>query len=100
MRVGSGSALLLLALSISAPLEAASSPQTDARLEHFERAIRPLLAERCYRCHNAVDRREAGLALDHAAGWRTGGRRGPAIVPGDAEASLLYRSVAHAPGLE
>ena len=100
MRVGSGSALLLLALSVSAPLEAAPSPQTDARLEHFERAIRPLLAERCYRCHNAVDRREAGLALDHAAGWRTGGRRGPAIVPGDAEASLLYRSVAHAPGLE
>ena len=47
-----------------------------------------------------MDRAEAGLALDHAAGWRTGGRSGPALVPGDAEASLLYRSVAHAPGLE
>jgi len=67
-------------------------------LEFFEREVRPILIERCYRCHNSVDRREAGLALDHAAGLLEGGERGPAIVPGDPDASLLLRAVRHEDG--
>ena len=67
-------------------------------VEHFEREIRPVLIERCYRCHNSVDRREGGLALDHAEGLLRGGDRGPALVPGDPEASLLLRAVRHERG--
>ncbi len=92
--------LALLGLLLTAASAPPAPPGADERLEHFERAIRPLLAERCYRCHNAVDRAEAGLAVDHAAGLWRGGRSGPAVVPGDAEGSLLFRSVAHELGLE
>lgn len=77
----------LLLLSIPVPLE---------DLELFEAEVRPLLVERCYRCHNSVDRREAGLAVDHAAGLLAGGDSGPAIVPGDPDASLLLHAVRHA----
>lgn len=65
-------------------------------LEHFEAHVRPVLIERCYRCHNSVDRMEGGLALDHAEGLLAGGHSGPAIVPGDALDSLLFQAVSHA----
>ena len=67
--------------------------------EFFEREIRPVLIERCYRCHNSVDERRGGLALDHAAGLLEGGDSGPAIVPGDPDASLLMRAVRHEDGV-
>ena len=66
--------------------------------ELFESAVRPVLIERCYRCHNSVERTEGGLALDHAAGLLEGGNSGPAIVPGDPEGSLLLRAVRHSEG--
>lgn len=38
---------------------------------------------------------EGGLTLDWKAGWEKGGDRGPAIVPGDPDASLLIQAVRH-----
>ena len=38
---------------------------------------------------------ESGLALDWKSGWVTGGKRGPAIVPGQPDASLLIRAIQH-----
>src|SRR5690606_36468203 len=59
--------------------------------------IRPLLVERCYSCHSErADQREGGLRLDSRPGWTEGGEHGPAIVPGDVEASLLIRAVRYA----
>lgn len=63
-------------------------------LEFFEREVRPLLVKHCYECHNVNARRvEASLLLDSRAAHLRGGDSGPAIVPGDAESSLLIEAV-------
>ncbi|MDA0660387.1 MAG: PSD1 and planctomycete cytochrome C domain-containing protein [Planctomycetota bacterium] len=62
--------------------------------EFFEAKIRPLLVDRCYGCHSADSgKRHGELALDTKQGWEIGGDSGPAIIPGDAAASLLFRAV-------
>ena len=64
----------------------------DVLPEHVE----PILRERCYGCHShAAGVIEGGLALDWKSGWAEGGSRGPAIIPGDPEASLLIRAIRH-----
>jgi len=60
----------------------------------FETNIRPLLVERCYSCHSSgSNKREGGLLLDSKAGWTAGGDNGPAVIPGDVDASRLIRAV-------
>jgi hypothetical protein len=66
----------------------------DAGLRYFETHVRPLLAERCYSCHSERSGKQEGrLRLDFPGGWLTGGDRGAAVVPGDADASLLIQAV-------
>ena len=56
----------------------------------YNRDIRPLLADNCFRCHGADSAaREADLRLDQ----RRAAVESEAIVPGDAEASELLRRV-------
>ena len=63
-------------------------------LEHFERSVRPLLAENCFACHSAeAPSVFANLRLDSRAGVLAGGDSGPAVVPGDSASSLLLRAV-------
>jgi hypothetical protein len=67
---------------------------TAEGLAYFEQHIRPLLVERCYSCHSSRDKKqEGGLLLDSRAGWAKGGDQGPAVIPGDLDASLLIRAV-------
>ena len=61
--------------------------------ELFESRIRPLLAEKCYACHAAS--KLGDLRLDSRAAMLKGGKSGAALVPGKAEASLIYRAVVH-----
>jgi hypothetical protein len=62
--------------------------------DFFEKKIRPVLVNHCYECHSAgSDQIGGSLWLDSAAGMRTGGDSGPAIVPGDAEASTLISAL-------
>jgi hypothetical protein len=49
--------------------------------------------ERCSQCHGAA-LQMSGLNLSTREGMLKGGEKGPAIVPGNAEASLLYKRVA------
>lgn len=64
------------------------------RLEFFEKQVRPLLATHCYECHSAkATRVEASLLLDSRKAHLTGGDSGAAIVPGDADGSLLIEAV-------
>ena len=67
----------------------------DERAEHFfEKRIRPILISRCYECHSEqAGEREGGLWLDRRDGLLSGGERGPALVPGDPDASLLIQAV-------
>ncbi|HXT41061.1 MAG TPA: DUF1549 domain-containing protein, partial [Candidatus Angelobacter sp.] len=63
--------------------------------DFFEKRIRPLLADRCYKCHSAQSEKlKGGLWLDTKEGMLKGGESGkPAVVPGDAEKSLLIEAV-------
>lgn len=58
----------------------------------FEQSVGPLLTKRCVSCHNATDPK-GGLNLTTSQGLQAGGDSGPAIVPGDAAASLLWQKV-------
>ncbi len=60
----------------------------DAALEFFEKQVRPLLAENCYKCHGP-ETQKSGLRLDHISTALKGGARGPALVPGDPGKSHL-----------
>lgn len=84
-------ALLIGGLSISAPARADDARET----RFFESRIRPVLVQRCYECHSDDTGAEGGLRLDSPIGIRAGGDRGPAIVPGDADKSWVYRAISH-----
>ena len=62
--------------------------------EFFETKVRPVLAHQCWSCH-AAGRQEGGLRLDSLGAALRGGSRGPAIVVGDPDASLLIQAVRH-----
>ncbi len=67
----------------------------DEKLEFFESRIRPVLIEQCYSCHNSAENAEGGLAVDFRDGIRTPSGEGTAVVPGDADASLLLKVIRH-----
>jgi hypothetical protein len=97
-RVCHSATLILSVLAtalLAAPLSAADSPATD----HFEKRIRPLLIERCHKCH-AGEKVKGGLHLDSAQGLRKGGERGAVVVPGKPEESRLIQAVRHEGGLK
>ena len=52
-----------------------------------------VLERNCVSCHGEAGM--SGLDLRTLSGVLGGGKRGPGIVPGNAEASLLYRAVRH-----
>src|SRR4051812_14929401 len=73
------------------------SPKPDAaevaKLEFFEKKIRPMLANHCYHCHSADTKPAGNLRVDDKNGLLTGGNAGPAIVPGHPEKSNLLKRV-------
>ncbi|MCH2573013.1 MAG: hypothetical protein MK103_16760, partial [Planctomycetes bacterium] len=65
-------------------------------IEFFESRVRPVLAEHCYSCHSQnSDEIKGSLQLDTRAGVLKGGSRGPVLVAGDPENSLLIQSIRH-----
>lgn len=60
--------------------------------DYFEQHVRPILTNRCLKCHGGV-KSAGGLSLDSAKGWRDGGESGPAIVPRDVDGSLLIQAI-------
>jgi hypothetical protein len=82
------------------PFEARAADEA-AGVAFFEAKIRPVLIERCYECHSSqVKKPKAGLRLDTRAGIRSGGGSGPAVVPGDLEASVLFQAIRGSDGFE
>ncbi|MDA1014706.1 MAG: PSD1 and planctomycete cytochrome C domain-containing protein [Planctomycetota bacterium] len=61
----------------------------------FAKDIKPLLEQHCIKCHGAK-KKESGLRLDLKSEALSGGDSGAAIVPGDAEASLLIKYISGA----
>jgi hypothetical protein len=61
--------------------------------EFFEKKIRPILADNCFKCHSTAQKKKGGLLLDSRATALKGGDTGPAVVPGDPAASLLIKAI-------
>ena len=79
------SSFLCLGISSAQAQEGAGTP------EFFENRIRPILANNCFGCH--TNSQLGGLRLDTLDGMKKGGKRGPALIPGDTENSLLVKAV-------
>ena len=79
----------------------AASDLSPEQLNFFESKIRPVLIESCYECHaEDSEKLKGGLLLDSKAGWMRGGDTGPAIIPGDADNSLLMHMIRREPSYE
>jgi mono/diheme cytochrome c family protein len=84
------SRVLVAVAFLAAPLRA------DDRdgIEFFEKRIRPLLADHCYKCHGEkADKVKGNLRLDSKAGWVKGGDSGPSVVANDPDKSPLIQAV-------
>ena len=82
----------LLTATAHVPLSAAE-PNAKS-VAFFEKKIRPVLIDQCIDCHSGDDP-ESGLRVDSLAGLIRGGERGPAIVIGKPEQSMLVRTIRH-----
>jgi len=82
--------LTALVLPAAEPQRGAASP------DFFESKIRPLLAGNCYSCH--TDSALGGLRLDSREAMLKGGSRGPALVAGNPEQSLIVKAVRQTDG--
>ena len=66
-----------------------------AKMAFFEARIRPVLIEKCYRCHSSrAEKLKGGLKLDSPGVIRKGGDSGPAVVPGSLAQSPLFQAIA------
>ncbi len=84
---------------LAAPAFFAAEPATPSPegIAFFEKKIRPVLAESCYKCHSQAAKDQGklkgGLFLDTREGVLAGGDTGPSVVPGKPDASLLVKAV-------
>jgi hypothetical protein len=75
-----------------AGVSAAALPREQ--VEFFEKKIRPVLVESCYKCHSAEAGKPKGaLRLDFRDGLLQGGDSGPALVPGNPDQSLFIKAI-------
>ncbi|EMI21493.1 secreted protein containing Cytochrome C, Planctomycete domain protein, partial [Rhodopirellula maiorica SM1] len=65
---------------------------TPQQRRFFEKEVRPLLSEQCYKCHSEKSTK-GGLRVDSRSSLLMGGESGSAIEPGDADASVLMEAV-------
>src|SRR5688572_12033435 len=86
--------IVIASLATAGVLYAQDTPPTAGQIEFFEKKIRPVLAEKCYKCHSEKSEKvKGGLVLDTREGIRRGGDSGPAIVPGDVKESMLIGAI-------
>src|ERR1044071_9190418 len=84
--------LLLTALGANAE----TAPSAE-QIAFFEKKIRPVLADKCYKCHSeGADKIKGNLVLDTREGIRRGGDSGAAVVPGNLDESILIQAIHYA----
>jgi mono/diheme cytochrome c family protein len=82
-------ALVIAALQMAGLPAAIAAGRDEIAL--FENRVRPVLTAHCIKCHGPA-KQESGLRLDSKSMASKGGDRGPAIVPGDPDHSLLVQA--------
>lgn len=85
--------LLVLLAPVAAAQEVKAPAPNSPEARFFESKIRPLLAENCFRCHGGGKRIRGDLNLTTLGGMLTGGGLGPALVPGEADRSLIIKAI-------
>jgi hypothetical protein len=93
--------VLILAISLTSTAQGAEKDDPEA-IAFFEKNIRPILIDQCYKCHSVESgKSKGGLLLDSKSGLIKGGDTGPSVVPGNTEKSLLLTAISHSdPDLE
>ncbi len=90
-------AIILLAASLRAADMPANHPPVKlsaSDAQFFETKIRPLLVDKCYKCHSKeADKIRGGLLLDTREAILHGGNTGPSVVPGKPDESLLIQAI-------
>src|SRR4051812_18148884 len=61
----------------------------------FVDKVRPLFVESCFKCHGG-EKIKGGLDISTRAGLLHPGDEGPAIIPGNAKGSRLYKLITRA----
>ena len=83
----------LLALSFVGLIQIAPNVLAED-FEFYEKKIRPVLVEHCYRCHsNETGKSHGGLVVDSIEAMKAGGETGAAVVPGNHRESTLWRAM-------
>ncbi|MDF1815725.1 MAG: PSD1 and planctomycete cytochrome C domain-containing protein [Verrucomicrobiales bacterium] len=92
----------LVSLSILGIFLTGFSNDDPASEDFFENRIRPVLVKHCYDCHSVESgKSKGGLRLDTRESTRSGGDTGAAVIPKNAEESLLLTAILHSdPDLE
>jgi hypothetical protein len=90
---------LCLALGALLPAGASADDFSAEAIEFFEKDVRPLLFDNCWKCHG--DAKPKGrLRLTSRSGALEGGASGPAAIPKKPADSTLLKAVRHQAGLE
>jgi WD40 repeat protein len=98
MRISPAAAISTLfacaASAPAAPTPIAAVVPPGKTVASYTRDVADVLAAKCVGCHSDA-LAENRLNLEDVAGMLKGGKRGPAVVPGKADESLLFRMAAH-----
>ncbi|MFM7868772.1 MAG: c-type cytochrome domain-containing protein, partial [Planctomycetaceae bacterium] len=82
-------------VTLQADEQQPSQQITAEQEKFFEAKIRPVLLESCGRCHSTEGGQgiRGGLSISSRESLLAGGESGPAVVPGDLDASMLWEAI-------
>lgn len=84
---------VVLGFTLLSPAQIVAAPNPTQQA-FFEKRIRPVLAENCFRCHgDNAEKPKGGLRVDSIDALLRGGDSGPALVPGQPAVSRLVEAV-------
>jgi len=85
---------VVVCVIFSAAVRGGAAEPSSEQAEFFEKKIRPILADHCFKCHSATAKKlKGGLLADTREGLLKGGDSGPALAPGKPEQSRLIEAV-------
>ena len=67
--------------------------EEGAKADFFEARVRPVLLDRCAKCHDGTAESKSELSVLSRTALIEGGEYGPSILPGRAEDSLLVQAI-------